>query len=203
MIDSYKIEIHGLKNLNDFVEAWSPMYSYPLESKYRNNISKGLINKDSFIELFKWKNGTGNTISGKKLNTALDYWGKVEVLKELKVNFDWSLFENEFEPQKSSTIWKLFLLHIMKPSEFPIFDQHVYRSFLFFKEGIIKEIPSNSRTKYLLFKHEYLGWFNKLKNQYNASPKMMDESFFSFGQMLKGIKKYPIRFKPTIENQLT
>lgn len=203
MNSSYTIEIQGLNNLNAFVKMWSPLYSYSNEMKYDEHISKGLEEKESFIELFKWKNGTGDVIYEKKLESVLKYWEKVEVLKRLKNHFDWELFEREFEPQKSSTIWKLFLLHIMNPSEFPIFDQHVYRSFQFFRKGVIEEIPTYSKTKYQLYKTEYFDWFNQLKNDFNEVPKQMDESFFSFGQMLKGIKKYPIRFKPTFENQLS
>lgn len=193
MSSSYNIEIQGLTNLNEFVKKWSPIYSYSNEKKYEEHISKGLEEKESFIELFKWKNGTGDVIYEKKLSSILNYWEKVEVLKHLKNHFDWELFEKEFEPQKSSTIWKLFLLHIMSPSEFPIFDQHVYRSFRFFTNGKIEEIPTNSKTKYQLYKMEYIDWFNQLKNEFNEVPKKMDESFFSFGQMLKGMKFYPIQ----------
>jgi hypothetical protein len=203
MSSPFKIEIEGLNDLNDFVKKWSPVYSYSNEPKYQNHISTVLEDKNSFIELFKWKNGTGNVIYEKKMVGVLKYWEKVEVLKHLKHHFDWGLFEKEFEPQKSSTIWKLFLLHIINPSQFPIFDQHVYRSFRFFTCGVIEEIPENSKTKYQLYKTEYLDWFNQLKNDFNESPKKMDESFFSFGQMLKGVNKYPVHIKQSYQHQLT
>ncbi|MCW5520183.1 hypothetical protein J1N09_10065 [Aureitalea sp. L0-47] len=195
MNSSFSIELPGLSNLNDFVNRWSPVYSFKNEHRYRDHIDKVLDNKSSFIELFKWKNGTGDVIYEKKMTNVLNYWKKVEVLKYLKTDFDWEIFESEFEPQKSSTIWRLFLLHIMNPSQFPIFDQHVFRSYKFITKGVIEEIPNNSKKKYLLYKNEYFDWFNNLKQEYNESPKKMDESFFSFGQMLKGIKKYPINIE--------
>lgn len=195
MIDSYNIEIKGLNNLNDFVKMWSPIYSYNLEYKYDNYISSVLDDKKSFIELFKWKNGTGNNISKKKEIGVLRYWDKVEILRKLKLNFDWELFENEFEPHKESTIWRLFLLHLMNPQEFPIFDQHVYRSYRFFTSGVVEEIPSYSKTIYHIYKDEYQPFFNNLKKHHNGSPKNIDESFFSFGRMLKGLKGCPIQIK--------
>jgi hypothetical protein len=195
MDNSFNIQIDGFANLNDFVALWSPSYSYKNESKYKNHISTALEKENSFLELFKWKNGTGDSIAGRKKDGVLKYWDKVEVLRDLKLNFDWNVFEKEFKPHKKSTIWRLFLLHMMNPNEFPIFDQHVFRSYRFFTNGVIDEIPSYSNTIYQAYKDEYQPWFNNLKSQFNGSPKKMDESFFSFGQMLKVIKKYPIHMK--------
>tara|TARA_R110002111_G_scaffold234324_3_gene295348 strand:- start:930 stop:1520 length:591 start_codon:yes stop_codon:yes gene_type:complete len=193
MGNPYNIKIQGFENLSDFVSNWSPLYTYPSEDKYNIHISNVLDSKESFIELFKWKNGTGDVIYEKKMKGVLEHWDKVEVLKELKREFSWELFEKEFEPQKSSTVWKLFLLHIMNPDEFPIFDQHVFRSYNFFKNGIIEEIPNSSKSKYVIYKTEYKDWFNNIQKENNVLPKKMDESFFSFGQMLKGLKNYPIQ----------
>lgn len=193
MENNYKIQILGLKNLNDFVREWSPIYSYPNEEKYNTHITNVLESKESFIELFRWKNGTGDVISKKKLMGVMGYWEKVEVLKSLQNNFEWEKFETEFQPQSNSTIWKLFLLHLINPNEFPIFDQHVYRSFMFIKKGVIEEIPINSKRKYQIYKMEYLDWFNQLKKEFDETPKKIDESLFSFGRMLKGLKNYPIQ----------
>jgi len=193
MNNTYKIEIQGLENFNEFVKNWYPAYSYPNGSKYAEQISNALEDKNSFVELFIWKNGTGNSLSASKLKTVLAYWEKVDILKYLQINFEWELFEKEFEPTTNSTVWKLFLLHLVNPCKFPIFDQHVYRSYVFFKEGIIKEIPIDSKKKYEIYKTEYLCWFEQLKTKFNECPKKMDQSFFTFGRMLKGLNKYPIQ----------
>src|SRR5690554_1199464 len=155
MSDSYNIEIKGLKNLNDFVKTWSPTYSYKLEYKYDEYISSVLDDKNSFIKLFEWKNGTGDQISENKKIGVLRYWDKVEILQELKLNFDWELFEYEFEPHKRSTIWRLFLLHLINPDEFPIFVQHVYRSYRFFTKGVIEEIPTQPKIIFEIYRNEY------------------------------------------------
>jgi len=80
----------------------------------------------------------------------------------------------------------------MNPDEFPIFDQHVYRSFYFFKTGEIKELPiSKYREVYNIYKGEYIPWFTDLKLKYGLTPRLMDKSFFSFGQVLKRLKGVP------------
>lgn len=194
----YHINIKGLDNLNEFVEKWSPIYTYSNEGKYDDNIANVLESKESFIELFKWKNGTGDRISKLKIKTVLEFWKKVDVLRELQSSFrwdeefNWELFEKEFQPHKNSPIWKIFLLHLVNHYKFPIFDQHVYRSFKFFKDGVIKELPSHPSNVYQLYKSVYKGWFNDLHNQDGIEPKRMDESFFAYGKMLKGLNKYPI-----------
>lgn len=195
----YSIEFRGLDDLTQFVSTWSAAYSYPLEEKYNNNIVEALDSKYSFIELFRWKNGTGDVIYEKKMDVVLRFWDKVDVLRQLRHNFtwdsqfDWQLFEDEFQPQGSSAIWKLFLLHLRNVHRFPILDQHVFRAYTFFKTGEIKEIPSRANLKYQFYKSEYLGWFNQHQKQYNIPPKKLDESLFTFGRMLKRVSGYPYR----------
>ena len=121
------------------------------------------------------------------------FLNKFSILKELQKKFDWSLFEKEFKPTESSTIWKIFLLHIISPNELPIFDQHVFRFYHFNLYDEINEMPLSNKKVYKIYKEEYLSWFNKIKKDFNLNPKKMDESFFTFGQFLKKIKNYPFK----------
>lgn len=182
-----KIEIDVLSNPKEFVEKWSVHYDYPYEDKYFDNIGRGLDDYDSFLELFRWKNGISK-ISNNKMKVIDGYWDKVEVLKELRNGFDWNLFEREFQPQKSGNIWKIFLLHIMNPNNFPIFDVHVFRFHYFVTNGEIREIPTSQNLKHEYYKNQYLGWFRDLRDKHGLNPKKMDESFFKFGQLLKPMK---------------
>ena len=150
------------------------------------------IEAGELLELFLWKNGYGNAITGQKFKVIKQFYGKIDVLKQLRVNFSWDFFENEFQPAKSSTIWKIFLLHLINPKEFPIFDQHVYRFLNFQNSGKIVEISNNPRVKYESYKLDYLPWFNKIQQEYQLDPKQMDQSFMSFGQLLKQLKGLPI-----------
>ena len=186
-----KLEIDILTNPKEFVDNWCIHYDYPNDIIYNENIDKGLNDYHSFLELFRWKNGIYN-ISRSKMKVIEGFWNKVEVLRELKRDFDWELFENEFQPHKSSNIWKIFLLHIMDSHNFPIFDVHVFRFHHFIKYGFIKEIPNNQKLKYSYYKNEYIEWFRELRDNHSLNPKNMDESFFKFGQILKPLKGLPV-----------
>lgn len=192
---NYSISIGGFDNPVQFVQDWSKQYTYTLENKYNDHINNCLNNQESFIELFKWKNGTGDRISNDKMKVVMGFWGKVEILRKLRTDFNWGLFEKEFEPHKNSTIWKIFLLHLVDVNQFPIFDQHVFRTYNFLKKGKIEELPISSEKVYEIYKYGYLMWFPEIQTKYNLHPKKMDESFFSFGRMLKGLKDFPIKIK--------
>lgn len=188
----YSIEILGFKDPKSFVDLWSSKYFYKDENKYTKHIETVLDNRNSFHQLYQWKNGTGDNVSNKKMRTIDEFWNKIDVLRNLQANFDWNQFEIEFNPTKSSSIWKCFLLHLINNNQYPLFDQHVYRSFKFITNGVIEEIPNSHKRKYEIFRDDYCDWFNSIKKKYGLNSKKMDESLFSFGRMLKSIKKYPI-----------
>ncbi len=192
MSNVYHIRIQGLQNPKQFVDIWSTFYSYSNEIKYNNYINSVLYKRESFIQLFQWKNGTGDVISRQKMKVVNGFLNKYEVLNQLKQNFSWELFEKEFQPTKSSTIWKIFLLHLIDPKEFPIYDQHVFRFYNFYTNGVIEEISNNRNVVFLSYKEDYKPWFNSFQNKYKLNHKKMDESFFSFGQVLKRLKGLPI-----------
>ena len=56
---------------------------------------------------------------------------KLFLINNLKTNdeIDLILFREEFK--SLTTVWKIFLLHIIKPNVYPIYDQHIHRAFLY------------------------------------------------------------------------
>ena len=124
-----------------------------------------------------------------------NFYSKIDVLRTLKESFEWKYFEEEFKPYESSSIWKIFLLHLINKDQFPIYDQHVFRFYNFYKNGLITEILSTHRMIYESYKYDYREWFNYFKNKHRLDPKKMDESFFTFGQMLKKLKGYPLKIQ--------
>ena len=173
-------------NPKQFIEDWSSHYDYGMEDYYSKNIDKGLDSYENFLLLFQWKNGMPN-ISKKKQVIVDGFWDNISVLKTLRENFSWELFETTFNPSKSSAIWKIFLLHIVDKNKFPIFDQHVYRFHKYYDESIIEEIPYSNKKKYTYYKEHYLNWFNLIKEQDSLNPKKMDEAFFKLGSSNKTI----------------
>ncbi|MBK7764108.1 MAG: hypothetical protein IPI46_12320 [Bacteroidetes bacterium] len=193
-MSQYHIKIEGISNPNKFIDDWSVTYKMKGEEKYIDNIEDGFQSDKSLKKLLEWKNGTGDRISDNKMKLVNDFLSKRNTLNTLKINFNFNEFEKQFNPQKSSSIWKIFLLHIIDPANHPIFDQHVYRSFKFFQTGKVEyELPKDKHKEvYRIYKEEYLPWFNELKLKYNLEPRKIDKSLFSFGQVLKRLQNLPI-----------
>lgn len=173
--------------IDKFVERWSQSYNNSQEDMYTNHIQSALSSKESFITLFKWKNGTGNQLAVKKEELVKNLWSQREVLNSLD-NLD--AFERIYKPTTSATIWKIFLLHIARPDKYPIFDQHVFRFHNFQMTGQIEEPPSSRRKLYDYYCQNYMPWFNEAHKESNnkLARKKMDEAFFAFGKALKSVK---------------
>src|ERR1039457_6849694 len=56
---------------------------------------------------------------------------------------------------KGRMIWRIFLLHIWQHTQYPIFDQHVYRAMIFMKTRTIKELPDDCAAKQQKYITEY------------------------------------------------
>ncbi len=153
-MNNYQIVIGGYNSPKDFIKIWAKRYQYPNYEKYSAHIDKAISDSDSLIAMFEWKNGTGDKIAGLKSVVLSGFVTKKPKLEKLLQSpvLDWQAFEEEFEPQKSSAIWKIFLLRLLYPKQYPIFDQHVHRSFCFFTEGKIKELPKTLRQVYKIYK---------------------------------------------------
>lgn len=185
---TYSIRIEGMSDPKIFVNDWSKFYPFNSPIDYKRYIGSAIDDKTSFYKLFQWKNGTGETVRESKLARVDSFWAKVEVLRKLRRSFSWDSFEKEFQPTNGASVWKLFLLHLLRPEEFPIYDQHVYRFYHFYQNGDIKEIPKSGTKVYNHYKNVYKNWFNDIGISYNLNPKMMDEAFFAYGKMLKSIR---------------
>lgn len=93
-------------------------------------------------------------------------------------------------------IWQVFLFHIAHPDEFPIADEHVFRSFSFLQSK--NKIPKEGWEKYKEYKifffdvAKHAGIIEKQpkKNECDSYDivyrlKKVDDALFSFGQFLK------------------
>lgn len=199
---AFKVIVGGYTNPVEFVQIWSPKYQYPNYEKYLTALPDALEHELAFQALFEWKNGTGDKISRKKSKVIEGYYGAVPLLKELRhsQDFDWDRFEKELSPYTKGTIWKIFLLHFIDPERFPIFDQHVYRSFCFFTQGVIEELPKQPEKIYTLYKEQYLKWVLDIKNNHSIKLSELDRALFAFGKILKILAKLPIEI-PTQPKQ--
>src|SRR5437773_4616453 len=108
---------NSLANIDEFISIWSKGYSYPNMEFYTDMISKEQIGISDLQKLFEWKNGM--TLSTKKTKSVEEnVLKKVSIVNQLKQQWNKEIFEKEFS--SISTIWQIFLLHIIQPENFPI-----------------------------------------------------------------------------------
>lgn len=168
-------------SLQEFISFWSKLYAYDNAVLYDKIHHKVLSEKD-IKDLFQWKNGM-------KLSQAKEKSLKIKILKKIKIinslrattEIDLDYFLKEFK--EVSVVWKVFLLHIISPSVYPIYDQHIHRAYRFMNNEASDGIKAsmNEATKLKFYFEEYYPFVKQSKIK---DLKKMDEAFFAFGQFI-------------------
>lgn len=177
-------------DLNSFVLFWSNLYSFSNEKVYANAINKNVLTAKDIQDFYVWKNGMVLS-GGKQKSLDIKIKAKLKIINDLKLNasIDLEAFRDEFKDL--TAVWKIFLLHIIKPNIYPIYDQHIHRAFLFIHKkdySTISNTSINNFSKEDFYFKEYLPF---LKANNIKDIKKLDEAFFAFGQFLKiGIQSH-------------
>lgn len=179
-------QLNLFEDANAFVKCWSSLYIYPKYDLYKSTVKKPEFSEGDLLLLFEWKNGMALSTKKEKsfLNQVLQ---KEELIYELKEDFDQDKFEKSFG--KMSAVWQIFLRHIIRPSDCPIFDQHVYRAFMFIQNQDEKPLPFTQSAKLKIFHEQYCPFFLdmlELADDYDHFE--IDKALWTFGKMLK---EYP------------
>lgn len=104
-------------------------------------------------------------------------------IQELAKEWAATTFDAKFG--KLSTVWQTFLMHIIQPDQFPIFDQHVYRAYAYLQTGQGKELKGTITTQ-LTYYAEYCSFFDQVSRECpNLSPRSLDKAFWAFGKFIK------------------
>ena len=168
-------------SLQEFISFWSKLYVYDNAVLYER-IHNTTLSEDDLKDLYKWKNGMKlSKAKEKSLNAKII--SKIEIVNNLRAasNFDLEYFLKEFK--QVSVVWKVFLLHILKPNRFPIYDQHVHRAYRFINNQSSNGIKAsmNESVKLKFYFEEYYPFVRQSKI---TDLKEMDEAFFAFGQFI-------------------
>ncbi len=134
------------ENLIDFINSWSKLYSFSNEAIYSKSIVKETLSKTDIQNLYKWKNGMKlSVLKQKSLDSKIKE--KLAIINTFKRNdnIDVEVFKIEFK--MVSVVWKIFLLHIIKPNKYPIYDQHIHRAFLFIHNEVWSNIANTMGDK--------------------------------------------------------
>lgn len=170
--------------METFISQWSAFYSYKLEYLYDSSITKRQFEEADIQGLFKWKNGM-NLSQGKQNSLDKKVLNRLMTINSLKDNRDVDVeaFREKF--RDLSAVWKLFLLHTLKPNRYPIYDQHIHRAFHYL-HGLnwqsINNVSLKDREKENFYFDHYLPFFSSLKD---VQPKKLDEALFCFGRFLR------------------
>ncbi|MBU8878520.1 hypothetical protein BGM26_05895 [Bacillus sp. FJAT-29790] len=173
-------------DFHDFTKYWAALYSYkPKHPKgnelYNEHIQKSEFSEEDLYALFTWKNGM--TLSKKKKETVKQITEKIHLINSLKgsdqVNVDYDL---DF---LSDGVWKIFLLHLINPEYYPLFDQHTYRAFQYIQTELILEIPKDNKQWVKLYFDEYLPYIHEHSSHEGLKMTEIDQALFTFGQFLK------------------
>ena len=170
-------------DINAFIDFWQQFYAYnDNERFYSDNIKMATYTSYNIEMLYQWKNGTILSVSKRK-SLQEKIINKLLIINELRNAHvvDLKSFHEEFTTV--SAVWRIFLLHIIKPDSYPIYDQHVHRAYQY----IFGLSPDNITTfikdsdKIAFYHKEYLPFVNEIGI---SNRKKMDEAFFAFGQFL-------------------
>lgn len=174
-------------SLEEFVSFWAKLYNegrYP-DSIYENNLRKdGLLQENNIIPLLEWKNGRPLPNTKKKIalkiKQNLEKFNLFRSLKEVgKEDFErfWDFISGIV---KTGLVWRVYLLHIARPDDYPIVDQHVLRAYHFLTHCEITE-PKQTLETY----NSYREFFFKIANESSKEFREVDKALMSFGQYLK------------------
>ena len=168
-------------SLQEFISFWSRLYAYDNAVLY-NKIHHKVLSEKDIKDLYQWKNGMKlSQAKEKSLNTKIIK--KLNIINRLRATteIDLDYFLKEFK--EVSVVWKVFLLHIISPSVYPIYDQHIHRAYRFMNnepsDGI--KASMNESVKLKFYFEEYFPFVKESKIQ---DLKKMDEAFFAFGQFI-------------------
>ena len=172
---------------SEFVSFWAKRYNEGKysDSIYEKNLNKGRkLEQDNIEPLLAWKNGRPLPPSKKKFVPRVarslpkfnDFRFLQEVTKSDEKQF-WNVVCNIVE---SGLVWRVFLLHIARPDDYPIVDQHVLRAQSYLTHGQPAE-PSMTFGNY----ESYVAFFNDLSRSSGQESRQVDKALMSFGQFLK------------------
>lgn len=188
----YILQTYPCGSMAEFISHWSKLYSYYDDSKYKNNIDVIEFEPTNLIELYHWKNGMTLKGSGGKEKSLQDkILNRITLINQYKklTHIDTEKFNDDFSDV--SAVWRIFLLHTIKPKVYPIYDQHIHRTYNFIHNLEWQSINNtiSGKRKLDFYYNTYLPYVQSLGV---IDLKEMDEAFFAFGQFLNTRKQNEI-----------
>lgn len=170
-----------------FIDYWAKAYDYLAKnSDYDRFVAERddtfVFDKINLRKLFEWKNKTGDKLTAKKEKTVDRLIDNLPLINQLRKQWDDKLFHTQFG--KISAVWQTYLMHIIQPTRFPIFDQHVYRAHVYLRTGRNEELNGTTKQKVNAYQ-AYRTFFDEVKQASGNSSRDLDKAFWSFGRFIR------------------
>lgn len=182
-------------NWQRFIEFWSQFYNDTIHSdeKFYNPYINDLSKDDFLDKLWRWKMGVyfKSRNNQKALGLMRENIENIRNFRKSNPAFS-KLYEFSEKIFKSGIIYRIFLIHICRPDDYPIFDQHVFRAFIFITTR--KLIDTSQRTEDYL---DYRKFVLKINKQYGITLRDTDKALMAFGQFLSNPQKFLKSNRPT------
>ena len=185
------------KNIHEFVKSWSHFYKYSrkdLSGKricYLDELCLGAdIKLENLRNLLRWKSSrflSGKTSDSKakigQIEKGLD---TLNAFRRDDVLVEFSKWASDVYPDDKRVVLRAFLFHIARPTEYPIWDQHVARTFAVLRGRAFCVDWANYA--------DYRNWFADLKTALGSGEtrtvsdmreiKRLDSALMVYGQFL-------------------
>ena len=179
----------ALSDWNTFIEFWQRFYNYSSTNPAYEEL---IINRlrpfsdytaNQVRQLYLWKNNTKDKLNINKTSSVERMVQKLDIINQLVHEWNEVLFKVHFG--KISTVWQVFLMHIISPDRFPIFDQHVYRAYSYLTNQGSLALSGNVQNQLLLYK-QYQLFFDQIQQDCSSiSPRTIDQALWAFGRFIK------------------
>lgn len=183
------------KEIKEFIDCWEKFYNrkkYDPKTYFTNlkitDSGYEKLTEDNISILLKWKDK--QHFSKDKIKKIIDKINDINNFRFGKIT------EQEFPTffPKGDGIWDVFIKHIAKPIEFPLYDQHVFRSYRFHNCVGKNEIKESYPDYKNYFSSIYKSYYDKEKFEANIQTvknmKKIDNALMAYGKFLKFAENY-------------
>jgi len=178
------------ENIHNFVNYWERFYTYSLPSYFDALCLGAVINRENLERLLRWKDPrflSGQTAGSRsKIDPILEGLDTLNAFRRENSLDEFTAWALDILPDNEHVIYRTFLFHIARPIEYPIWDQHVGRSFAV----LTNQNPCVNWAMY----NTYRTWFDGMKRDFGCDNavsasnlrkvKRLDSALMAYGQFL-------------------
>ncbi len=182
--EPYKKLVWGRIELNNKYSILGAWKTGCVKTKNGKENESFIIEGKQYYYTNRWKNSTPvKKLAWEQLN-SINYKQKLLQLSNLKSFSKPDQYHDIIGVDGIGFIYTLFVLHCENPSLFPLYDQHVWRAYLYFTSEKYKS--ANAASQSWISFVSYAEWFKiNLKVLGNIHPTELDRALWAFGKELK------------------